>query len=277
MPEFQTVPQDLGAILRGNGKLELSVYQASPSWVDCGVLSGLEVDEPMEVSQEENDNADSDELVTKQERTVKANLHEALRAAVWDILRGGFDTKTVIPDDAVSGAVLDFAANTTDSDGIFLLTGQNGAGTKQTIASVSQDPLGTPEALVDGNDYVQVKDAAGRWGIKFIAGAGYDATKLIRVTYGYTPAESVKYQSGNKSVLPWFMARITTKNDGKPYYTILYKCKIRTGKKETYAKDSDKDRRMKAPIEFVAKQDALYHPDTDGVGYVYETVQTDGF
>ncbi len=272
MPEFQTTLQDLTAVLRGSGKLELSAYQASPSWVDCGSLSGLEVDEPLEVSKEENDNADADELVTKQEPIIKATLHESIRAAVWDLLRGSFDTKTVTAGTLVEGDIHTFAANTTNDDEIFLLTGQNANGNAQTINSITKDPDGTPVSLVDGTDYVQVKDAAGRWGVKFISGSAYDATKVIEVDYDYTPAASVKYVSGDKAELPWFMVRITTKNDGNPFYFTAYKCKIRRGKKFTYAKDDDKDRRVKMPIEIVCKPDPLYHSSL-----VYETEQTSGF
>lgn len=271
MPEYQTSIQDLTAILRGSGKLEISPYQASPSWLDCGSLSGLEVEEKLEVNKEENDNADADELVTSQEVGIKANLHESLKAAVWDVIRSGFDTKSIVAGAEVAGAVYDFEADSTDDEGIFILPGQNANGNKQTISSISQDPEGTPVALTVGDDWVQVKDSAGRWGLKFIAGAGYDPTELIRVTYTYTPPASIKYVSGDKVELPWFMVRITTKNDGSTFYFTGYKAKIRAGKKFTYPKDDDNDRRVKAPIEIVCKTDPLYHSDL-----VYETVQTGG-
>jgi hypothetical protein len=67
MPEFQTSVQSLGAVLRGSAKVEISPYLATPSWVDAGALSGIEVDEKLETNKEENDNADADELVTSQE------------------------------------------------------------------------------------------------------------------------------------------------------------------------------------------------------------------
>ncbi len=272
MPEYQTTIQDLGAILRGSGKLEFSPYQASPSWTDAGSLSGLEVEESLEVNKEENDNADADELVTKQEVVVKANLHESLRASIWDILRDSFDTKTVTSGALVSGATQTLDANEHSAGPIYLLTGQNGSGAKQTINSVTLDPSGTPVTLTEGDDYAQVKNGAGEWGLVFISGAGYDPTKEIEIDYDYTPAASVKYQSGDQSELPWFMARITTKNDGSAHYFVGYKCKIRAGKKFTFPKDDDTDRRVKVPIEIVCKPDSTYNS-----GMIYETVQSDGY
>jgi hypothetical protein len=271
MSEFQTVPQDLTAILRGSGKLEISPYQATPTWQDAGSLSALEYDEKLEMSKEENDNADADENPSSQEVTVKATLHEALKAAIWDILRGSFDTKTVNSGSIVSGATYDFPINTTVERIVYPLPGQNASGLVQSTISIKKDPAGTNTTLVAGTDFVSGKDAAGRWGIMFLAGGQYDATKLIRVTYTYTPAASIDYESGNSTVLPWFMVRITTKNTLRPYYFIGYKCKIRTGKKFTYPKDEDKDPRVKVPIEIVCKTDALYHNNM-----IYKTNQTGG-
>lgn len=271
MPEYQTSVSDITAILRGSGMLEISPYQAVPSYVDAGAVSGLEVEEVMEVNKEENDNCDADELVTKQEMTLKCNLHEALKADIWDIIRSGFDTKTVTAASLVAGAEFDLAANGHAAGQIYVLTGQNAAGTVQTINSVTSDPDGTPVVLVEDTDYTMVKNANGEWGIVFIDTADYDPTKAITVDYDYTPAASVKYQSGDKTVLPWFLCRVTTKNDGSPHVTTIYKCKIKVGKKWTYPKDDDTDRRVKVPLEIIGKPDATYHSSL-----LYETTQAGG-
>jgi hypothetical protein len=248
--------------------LQISAYQAVPSWVDAGAISGLEVEEVMEVNKEENDNADADELVTKQEATLKCNLHEALKASIWDIIRSGFDTKTTTAAAEVSGATMAYAANTTEAGKFYAITGQNATGAKQTISGIT-NPVGTP--LVEGTDYIQAKNEAGVWGLVFIAGSDYDATEIITVTYTYTPAASVTYKSGDKTVLPWFMCKVITKNDGSAYTTTLYKCKVKIGKKWTYPKDDDTDRRVKVPLEIIAKPDATYNSSL-----LYETVQTGG-
>lgn len=270
MPEFQTSIQDLTAILRGSGKVEISPYQATPAWIDCGSLSGLEVEEKLEVNKEENDNADADELVTAQENGIKANLHELLSAAVWDILRSGFDTKTTTPGTLVDDHSQVVASGDWGFDKFIELTGQNAAGTKQEMVSVTGSEDG---ALVLNTDYFQVQNAAGKWGI-VVRDSTTVTTEVqnLTIVYDYTPSASVKYVSGDKVALPWFMVRITTKNDGSTYYFVGYKCKIKTGKKWSYPKDDDKDRRVKCPIEIVCKTDPLYHSNL-----VYETVQTGGF
>jgi hypothetical protein len=270
MPEFQTSVQSLGAVLRGSAKVEISPYLATPSWVDAGALSGIEVDEKLETNKEENDNADADELVTSQEPAIKAVLHEFLRSAIWDILRSGFDTKTTVAGTLVEDHSQVVASGDWAYDSFIELTGQNDSGVKQTIASVTG---GTDGVLVLNTDYFQGKNAAGKWGI-YVRDSTTVTTQAqaLTIVYDYTPTASVKYVSGDKTVLPWFMLRITTKNDGATYYSVLYKCKIKAGKKWSYPKDDDKDRRVKCPIEIVAKPDALYHS-----GLVYETVQTGGF
>lgn len=269
MSEFQTTVQDLTAILRGSGKMEISPYQATPSWTDCGSLSGLEVEEKLEVNKEENDNADADELVTSQEVGIKATLHESLRAAVWDILRSGFDTKTVTPGTIVNDFSQVVNSGNWSYDKFIEFANQNGSGAKITPDSVTGSVDG---ALVLNTDYFVVKNGAGKWGIVV-----RDSTTVtteaqnITVVYDYTPAASIKYASGGGSSLPWFCVRITTKNDNKPYYFIGYKCKIKVGKKWSYPKDDDKDRRVKCPIEIVCKTDPLYHSSL-----IYETVQQGG-
>lgn len=271
MPEYQTSVIDITAVLRGSGKLELSHYQATPSWVDVGAISGLEWSEDLEVNQEDNDNADSDELVTKQEGTLKCNLHESARTGVWHILRDTFDTVTPVAAAEVAGATYVLAANTTAANTLYLLPGQNATGLVQTITTVIATG---PITYVHQVDYDMVMNAAGEWCIVFFtghAGGVYDPTLACTITYTYTPAATVSTKSGDKTVLPWFMARITTKNDGLQFQTTLYKCKIKKGREFKYPKDDDTDRRVKVPIEVICKPDSTYNSS-----YVYFISQEGG-
>lgn len=251
--------------------MEVAPYAASPIYVDAGALSGLEVSEELEVNQEDNDNADSDELVTKQEASIKANLHESTRAAIWTILRSTFDTVTPVAAAEVSGATKVFAANTTVVNVVYELPGQNATGAVQTITTVIATG---PITYVHQVDYDMIKLANGKWGIVFFdghVGGVYDATLACTVTYTYTPAASIVTKTGDKTVLPWFLVRITTKNDGNAHVTTLFKCKIKKGKEWKYPKDDDTDRRLKMPIEIICKPDALYNSS-----YVYSTSQEGG-
>jgi len=268
MAEFQTTVCNPADILRGGGKVEIGVYgtEGEDSWHDAGALSGLEFDETMEVSKEENDNADADEVVSKQEASIKANLHEALKSLTWDKLRGDFDKKTVTPGTAVTGAIQTFAADTTEADKLYYIANENADGTEQTITDFE---CGSTD-LVEGIDYIRFTDAKGYHGVIFQAGGKYDPTEEIRLTYNYTPVASVLVQSGSRSILPWFKVRITTKNNGLMHRITFYKCKIKAGKKYSYPKDDDADRRIKMPIEIIAKQDPDYHLDSvTGNGFIY--------
>lgn len=268
MAEFQTTVSNTADVLRGSGKFEIGVYgtEGEDSWHDAGALSGLEFDETMEVSKEENDNADADEVVSKQEASIKANLHEALKSLTWDKLRGDFDKKTVTPGTAVTGAIQTFAANTTEADKLYYIANENADGTEQTITDFE---CGTSD-LVEGIDYIRFTDAKGYHGVIFQGGDKYDPTEEIRLTYNYTPVASVLVQSGSRSILPWFKVRITTKNAGARHRITFYKCKIKAGKKYSYPKDDDTDRRIKMPIEIIAKQDPDYHLDSvTGNGFIY--------
>ena len=269
MPEYQTTVQDATAILRGSGMLELAVYAANPAWLDVGTLSGLEVTENLEINKEENDNADADELVTKQEMTIKANLHEAANSAVWSILRSSLDTVTTVAGSLVPAATYIFAANTTQAHVVYELPGQNDDGTYPTITHIKDT---VPNTFVVFEDYTLVKRDNGRWGVVFYNGGSYyDPTKEITVTYSYTPTASKTTSSGDKSSLPWCMARITTKNDDNTFQIVCYKCKITKGQEWKYPKDDDPDRRVKVPIEIICKVDSTYVND-----YVYAITQVGG-
>lgn len=268
MAEFQTTVINPADVLRGGGKFELGIYgtEGEDSWHDAGALSGLEFDETMEVSKEDNDNADADEVVSKQEAAIKANIHEALKSLTWDKLRGDFDKKTIIAGTAVTGAVQTFAADTTEADKLYYIANENADGTEQIITDFE---CGSTD-LVEGTDYVRFEDAKGYHGVIFRAGGNYDPTEEIRLTYNYTPVKSVLVESGSRSILPWFKVRITTKNNGLMHRITFYKCKIKAGKKYSYPKDDDADRRIKMPIEITAKQDPLYHLDAEtGNGFIY--------
>lgn len=68
-------------------------------------------------------------------------------------------------------------------------------------------------------------------------------------------SDTTKIFSGNKTEIPFFMLRITTKNSDSPFYFTAYKCNIGKGFSFQYQKDDGEDTRIQNPIELVAKQD----------------------
>jgi hypothetical protein len=92
MAEFQTVATDLNMV-RGSGKVEVAPYTAGdPEWVDAGAIVGLTATEQTTVAVEENDNADSNRRISKQEVLVAFTQLELLNLDVWEIMRGNLDT-----------------------------------------------------------------------------------------------------------------------------------------------------------------------------------------
>lgn len=79
-----------------------------------------------------------------------------------------------------------------------------------------------------------------------------------------TDSNETKIFSGNKSAIPEFMCRVTTKNDGRTFYFVAYRCTLQKGFTFDYQKDDADDRRIKNPIEIIGKTDA------NRSGYVWE-------
>jgi hypothetical protein len=71
-----------------------------------------------------------------------------------------------------------------------------------------------------------------------------------------TESDETRIHTGNKTEIPYFMVRITTKNDGRPVYFYAYKCNLKKGFSLDYSKDDAEDRRVKNAIEVVGKQDS---------------------
>lgn len=79
-----------------------------------------------------------------------------------------------------------------------------------------------------------------------------------------TDSNETKIFSGDKSVIPEFMVRVTTKNDGRAFYLTAYRCTLAKGFTFEYQKDDADDRRLKNPVEITGKTDA------NRSGYVWE-------
>lgn len=89
--------------------------------------------------------------------------------------------------------------------------------------------------------------------------ANLDVWEIVRGAIDTITMESqnVKIQSGNKSQLPDFMLRITTKNDDNgPFYFMAYKCTLNKGFEYSFQKDDGEDRRLQNSVEIVARSDS---------------------
>ncbi len=278
MGEFQTSIQDPGAILRGSGKVEVAAVAAVPTWVDVGAVSGLSWKEELEVNAEENDNVESEDRVTKQIVTVAFKQLEAIRDAVLTLLRGSLDTRTVVAGTPVIGATQILASGNWDVNKFYPLAYKNASGARPSITTVVGSVDGS---LAENADYDIVQDLNGIWGIVLqdLATAPALATIVqnLTITMDYTPIASVKRASGDQSTLSKFMVRITTKNDGKPFYWIGFYGNIKSGFSFEHKKDSDNDRRIENPMELTFKTLPAGQGASANEGLVWEWEQTDGF
>ncbi|UCF13192.1 MAG: hypothetical protein JSW06_02765 [Thermoplasmatales archaeon] len=69
-------------------------------------------------------------------------------------------------------------------------------------------------------------------------------------------SNETKILSGNKSDVPKFMVRITTKNDSKTLYFMAYNCTIKSGFTFEYQADEAEDARIQNPLEILCKTDS---------------------
>lgn len=77
-------------------------------------------------------------------------------------------------------------------------------------------------------------------------------------------SETTKILSGDKTEIPVFMVRITTKNNGVPFYFMAYRCQMQKGFAFSFQKDDADDTRIQNPVEIVGKTDSNRN------GYVWE-------
>ena len=68
-------------------------------------------------------------------------------------------------------------------------------------------------------------------------------------------SDTTKIFSGNNNEIPYFMVRITTKNNNNTFYFTAYKCNLAKGIAFAYGKDDAEDTRVTNPIEITTKQD----------------------
>jgi len=277
--EYQTTVQDPTAILRGSGMLEISAVAASPSWTDVGAIQGLKATEELEVNAEENDNTDSTDRVTKQTLTIACTLMEAISDGVRTLIRGALDTRTPTAAAKVNDASQVVQSGGWDYNTFIPIEHQNSDGSILQIDTTGHVTVvaGTDGSLTVVTDFDMVC-SNGIWGIIV-----KDSTKLttiaqtLTIGYDYTPAASVKWQTGDKSELTKFMARITTLNDDDTFVVTAYYGNIKKGFSLDYQKDDANDRRVGLPVEFIFKT----LPDTLGnaanQGKVWDSVQISGF
>ncbi len=107
---------------------------------------------------------------------------------------------------------------------IYVLPGQNADGTAQTISKIND---GT-EDLTEDVDYVQVKNADGKWGVMLLSAA--TATEELTITYSYTPAAYIDaYMGDSVRQITSKMIRFSKEYGGKKFWVDLFSAKATNG------------------------------------------------
>jgi hypothetical protein len=155
---------------------------------------------------------------TKVNGVTEINLNLTLQEISRDNLvrmSGGTIQTEDIAGVLVSGATQTIAAGYTYNNFIKIQNQNYNLG-DITIASVSQDPTGTPVALVLNTDYFKATDSEGNRGILIIDSTDADNSKSVLVTYSYTPKTiSRSYVSETNTITPFMLRFKSTMSDGR--------------------------------------------------------------
>lgn len=166
-----------------------------------------------------------------------------IRMSVINKLTGGVMTVTPIAGDPVAGATQAIASGWTLGK-LYVLNGQQASGSKQTITSVKYGAT----VLVEGTDYVQGMDAAGKWGILMISSATAPTLGQIDIVYGYTPAASMKVEMGAPTVeITPKIVRFSKLQNGKLFQVTLFSALMDSGLKLSFP-GSDADKPVSLPV-----------------------------
>ena len=210
----------------------------------------------------------------------------------WDMsilekLAGGLISRTAtaaspttdIPDQEIAAGwadntLYDLVAYTSSSDSTELKLD-----TKPTLTSVTLDPDGTPEVLVEGTEYNIVANAnsSSGWSIMFVSSAmatGSPTTYEIVVDYGSnTPRASETLNAGASTVIlnPMAFRFKHTDENGKVRQLDLHSVDPNSGFMQFNFKGANEDGLEELPITYMAKLDSTLTSGQQLFSFLYET------
>lgn len=256
--ERNTTYNDDGAVLYGAAKVDVSPYQATPSWTNIGAVVDVSVQRNIQTTEEQVDDGPGKQRIFKQDATLKLIGLEYLNTTVREIMMGDTDTFTTNATTPVSGGTQTIAASWTDRQA-YILTGQNASGAVPTINSVTASGSGV---LAADDDYRLNKQSDGNWYISFdtTGTATVATTESIVIDSDYTPAGSVDVTFGAGTDLSQFMVRFTASNQsGRAVVQTYYLCYVESLDAVTWMADDAEDSRFKPPLTITAKPDGTYN------------------
>ncbi len=219
------------------------------SLVDIGVIP-IETDTNIEITYDKvKIQGSKRELISSYVKNMKAKAATEIYQIRLDIinkLTGG-----VMNLNPISGSIINDENFTVkpgwDKGQLYILPGQNSNGNKQAITSI----IAGSKTLAEGTDYIQSKDASGRWGIVVLAASTALSTANLNITYSYTPATAIKASMGsaNVSISPK-VVRFLLMQEGKKFQVTLFAALMEGGIKLSFpGVDNDKPATLPISIE----------------------------
>lgn len=242
MVSYQTSAQKMNSIRFGSAKIE--VGETAEDLVDLGLATSVEFTEEYEPITLKPDNGPEIIVGIKEHTaTVKFEMWE-LELNNLALIRGGIDTCVPVAGTAETATEEEHVL--TGVEGV-RLNFKNGDGTLVTISEAT-DAAGT--TVVQNTDYIAYLDSAGYTCIARVS----ESTDLktgdtIKVTYGYTPAESIKLSTGGLNTVNPRVVRLTNTNSlDKKFQITVYAAKNQGGIELQLPAD-DADEPLKPTIE----------------------------
>jgi hypothetical protein len=248
-------------VFRGSVAIELSPYQATPSYTAIGALTEVTIQRNLQTTEEQVDNAPGDQRIFKDDHTVTFNRCEILNSTVTQLMLGDTDTFANTAAAPVAGDTYTIAANWTDTQ-FYPLPGQNSSGAVQTINSVTASVTGALSGNTATIDDYKMTYENGEWGIVIdtAGAAGVATTESIVVDYDYTPAASTKQTFSTGKTLTKFIMRMTGVNQGQRQVVwTFYKCQLESFDVQTLNADDAEDARLLQPHTVACKPDGTYN------------------
>lgn len=188
---------------------------------------------------------------------------EKLGGGVFEVVDTEGDAVTASPDQTVSAGWSDntlynLLPETSATDSTVLK-----CASAPTLDSVTLDAGGTPESLVEDDDYVLVADTGSPSGysIQFISGnmtTGSPTEKAITIAYSsVTPVESTTVYAGasTQTLTAYALQIVHTDADGLERSLSLYSVYANSGGFQFNFKGADEDGVEEMPVSFTAKLD----------------------
>jgi len=242
MVSYQTSAQKTNSIRFGSAKIE--VGETVGTLVNLGLATSVEFIENYEPIVFKADNGPEIAAGIKEHTaTVKFEMWE-LDLGNLALIRGGIDTCVPVNGDLSTATAEEHVL--TGVEGV-RLNFKNGDG---TLVNISEAKNAAGTTVNQNTDYIAYLDSAGYTCIARVS----ESTDLktgdtIKVTYGYTPAESIKLSTGGLNTVNPRVVRLTNTNSlDKKFQITVYAAKNQGGIELQLPAD-DADEPLKPTIE----------------------------